>query len=814
MNELDRIESKTRLEEISELINEGRKQDAADLLDGVNWAKVQNVSSLLSAADMYEKIAKYEEARNLLEIAHERSPIGRMIIFKLAIASIRLNDLDNAQVYYDEFLEVAPHDSLKHILNFELSKAKGERDEVLITILEELKEADFSEEWAFELACLYHKAGQVDKCIFLCDEIILWFGEGPYVEKALEMKMLYRPLDKQQEDKYRRFKSADSAITEIRPSEFSGTGEILSHTIRIPEIDIKASEKFNTTNLQAEIKKNIEEIMQASEMGEVADNMDTIKGLVEDIPYLNLVEEKKDEHSLKKSDTQKIGELVRDRYQKYLSEEFDGQMSFYMPEEHPVESQVDGQMTIEEVMAEWEKTKRAAEATLSDAKEMELLQYKQRAIEEASLLLDRLIEVSPKLDAGVTPAQLLEEEYLSKNEDEDTKNDPVKSQKTFSIPKIAPEGTPEGAWEIPVISAEEAEHPETIEGMTEREEKLEDELIENPKDWEPPVLEDLIADVNNIMQEKIDEIEAEKRAELEAEKEKEKEVEPEDKEENKNEEEADVDLEDTIISAFEQEEDAVKIQKSLTDFEKEILSYFGYIKSMESSLCQSLTGLRERLNSGRKISAGHVVIIGRRGSGKTKLATDIIKILKEEIGKPAGPIGKISGSKLNEKDQKQLFEKIRGGALIIEEAGALEKDTIVSLTLMMEHDNSGILVILEDTKPQIEKVFNTDARFAKKFTEKITIPIMTIDELVNFAKVYAADNGYAIDEMGVLALYDRVNLSQQSDRPTCIIDVKDMVDDAIANQKIGKKGLFGLFGSKAVVEDGRPVLQEKDFQKD
>lgn len=810
---MDRTESKIRLDEISELIANGRIEDAENLLDGINWRKVHNVSSLLKASELYERIEQYEDAKELLEIAHERSPIGRMIIFRLAIVSIRLGELNEAKDYYDEFLEVAPHDSLKYIINFELSKAREESDLTLIAILEELRESDFSEEWAFELACLYHKTGQVDKCISLCDEIILWFGEGPYVEKALELKMLYRPLDTMQEDKYRKI----SGVTEIHSDEFEGTGEVLAHTIKIPEISIRTQEKFNTTNLQAEIKKNIEEIMQASEVGEVSENMDAIKDLVDEIPYLS-IDDDTDKEALKRSDTQKLGEMLRDRYKQYLSEEFDGQMSLYMPEETPEEPQVDGQMTIEEVMEQWEKTKRAAEATLSDAKELELLQYKERAIEEASRLLDRLIQVSPQLDAGILPSQLLKDEYLSRGEVPMTIPEPEielqieeePSPEHGAEPQIEEEPIPEPEAELQ-IEEEPTSEPEVEPRIEEEpisesdaEPQIEEEPTPEPEakpeieepvktgktfsipvidstgaeedSWEIPVItvdkEDLLSDSNF---------------------------------EEKNKEEEIPKIGDML----EQEE----IKTSLTPEEIGIFSYFSHVTGMETAICQLLTGVKTRIQTEGSVGYGNIIIQGRKGNGKTRLATNIIRALQNETGKPKGSVGKISGSKLNEKDIKQLFEKIKGGCLIIEGAGALEKETIVSLTLMMEHDRSGILVILEDTRINIEKLLNSDGRFAKKFTEKITIPVMTIDELVRFGKIYADENGYSIDEMGVLALYDKINLSQRIDNPTCIGDVKEIIDDAIANQKSGRhKGLFKIFGSKAQEDTDKPVLQERDFQ--
>ncbi|MBQ1607868.1 MAG: hypothetical protein II092_03280, partial [Lachnospiraceae bacterium] len=412
---MDKLEYSTRLDEIKRYVRQGKQDEALDLLDGTNWRKVHNVNILLKASELYEACGAYEEARELLEVAHERSPIGRMIIYRLALISIELKAIDEAKEYYDEFVEIAPHDSLKYIIKYKLNEAKGSDDQTLIAILEELRAHDLIEEWLFELACLYRKTTQVDKCIEICDEIALWFGDGPYVEKALEMKMLYHPLDKQQEDKYRHFQQRRDGITEIRPEEVAyGNGEILSHSITIPKVELKP-ERFNTVNLQAEIKKNIEEIMQATEAGEISENMEIIKNLVEEIPYLQVTGE------LPAEELENVGEeeaaepqSLNTKFQEYLAEEYDGQMSLYMPTQQVAERQIQGQLSIQDVMDNWEKTRRAAEAALQDAQQKDLERQKARALYEANQIMDRLVGAIPKLDAGVAPEELLKEEYLSK----------------------------------------------------------------------------------------------------------------------------------------------------------------------------------------------------------------------------------------------------------------------------------------------------------------------------------------------------------------------------------------------------------------
>lgn len=843
---MDRYEYKTKVDEIKELMRQGKQQEAVDIVDSMNWNRIHNVNALLSASSIYQEVGRMEDSKELLLLAHDRSPIGRMIIYHLALVSIQLNELGEAEEYYNEFVEIAPHDSLKYIIKYRLNKAKGADNSTLIGILEELKDREFLEEWSYELAYLYHKTAQVDKCIDLCDEIILWFGDGPFVERALELKMLYQPLDKMQEDKYRQFQQRKDGITEIRANEYVGSGEIIPRTITIPEIELPA-ERFNTVNLQAEIKKNIEEIMKATEAGEVSENMENIKMLVEEIPYLQVSE---DEPFEAVKPAKQDGSLLN-TFQEYLAEEYDGQMSLFVPEKAAAEVQVRGQMTIEDIMAEWEKTRRAAEAALEDAKQQEFENTKAQALKEATQIMDRLEDAIPRLDAGATPTDLLKQEYLAqepqesqercagqpedKTEQEESAKEEVSTKEEtsapqtadsrreqgFCIPKIAPEGKLEGVGlEIPIIP------PEEIQALM-GEKNVEVPAVTKPdapkdtKDWRPPMFKDKppasessqeadgmvneeakrIADgLDHMVQKEIDKLyqglEEEKLPEIQN-----VVLEPE--------EVASLVDEKVLEKAIENEMPPITLNRE----EKEIFSYFMPMKGMENSICQALTGARARLMNAQNSSAGNIIIQGGRGSGKSMLAKGLIKVLQKEIGRPNDNIGKIDGDKLNEKDLPMLFQKIAGGCLIVEKAGKISRETAVSLSLLMENDTTGILMILEDSRLDIERLMARNLEFAKKFTEKITVPVFTIDELVAFGKTYALEEGYVVDEMGVLAMYNRINLIQRLDHPTSLVEVKEIMDQAIDRaERPGIKGVFGRIGAKRYNEDGNLILREKDFE--
>ena len=412
---MDKYEYKLKLDQMKAFTAENNYKAAAEIADTINWHKIKNVNALIKAGEIYENVGRYEESRDILLMAYDRSPIGRMIIYRLAEVAIKMGNCEEARDYYQEFVEIAPHDNLKYVLRYEISKAEGADLQTLIGILEELKEQEYSEEWAFELACLYHKAGMSEKCIDACDELILWFGDGPYVERALELKMLYQPLTRQQEEKYRQFRLKKEGVVEVRPEDDLESGEIVSEPVQIPKVKL-SPERFNTQNLQDELRKNMVQIMEATDKEKVEDSMDTIKKLVEEIPYLQIPKEEplpQDTIEMPHIETDaEIDNSLKSNFKELLAEDYDGQISMYVPDKGATEPQVTGQMSIDEVLADWEKTKRAAETALEEAKQRKLESAKARALQEAGDIMERLVDVIPKLDSGLTPKDLLDEEYL------------------------------------------------------------------------------------------------------------------------------------------------------------------------------------------------------------------------------------------------------------------------------------------------------------------------------------------------------------------------------------------------------------------
>lgn len=807
---MDKYEYKLKLDEIKNLIAKKQYTEAAEIADSINWRKVRNVNALMKAGDIYAQIGRYDEAKEILLMAYDRSPIGRMIIYKLAEIAIKTKEFDEAQEYYDEFVEIAPHDNLKYILRYEMNKAKGAGLDVLIQILEELKEQEYTEKWAFELAYLYHQAGRSEECINACDELILWFGDGPYVEKALELKMLYQPLNRAQEDKYRQFKQRKDGIVEVRPEDYLESGEIIKEPVQIKPVTTNA-EKFNTVNLQEELARSMQQIMNATEKEEVADTMQGIKKIVEEIPYLQLPqdEEAQKERFADIPTDEEIDGSLKINFQEMLGEDYDGQMRMVVPEKSALEAQITGQMSIQDILEEWEKTKRAAEKALQEAEQQKLESAKAKALAEAGDIMERLADVIPQLDAGLTSKELLEKEYLGKLPEEEAgqlvanMNDILQqqidsiSQANAKIDEFLAAGVPGQNGELAVDAADAMEIPEGegIAAADEEEPAGTEEMTELSPEEELPeiVLPDDIAEevVATESEEVLPKIQLEPEAETE-----------DAKPEEKLPEIAEPDL----------DEDNIGERKPITHLSKEqkaIFTYFVPVSGMEPQICQAMEGSIEHLEKG--IKGGNILIQGARGSGKTVLATALVKAIQNEIGKPGKRVGKIDAVSLNQKNIPELLKKVAGGCLIIEKIGGISRETAVKLSLALEADDTGILVIAEDTREGITKAMGRDESFAKRFTEKITLPIFTSDELVSFAKSYAHELTYEIDEMAVLALYNRISNIQRLDRATTLTEVKEIVDEAIANSE--KFSIKKVFFSKKYKDDDYVILHEKDFEE-
>ena len=975
---MDKYEYNLKLDQMKTFLADENYEEAANIADSINWNKIKNVNALVKAGEVYEKAERYEDSKEVLLLAYDRSPIGRMIIYKLAEVAIKMGDFTAAEEYYEEFVKIAPHDNLRYVLRYNIKKNQGASYDELIPILEELKEQEYTEEWAYELAYLYHKNGDVDKCIDACDELILWFGDGPYVERALELKMCYQPLTKIQEEKYRKFRLEKEGYTEISAEEMERAGETVHAPVMIPKVDVN-TEKFNTVNLQEEIAKGMQQIIAATEKETVSDTMDNIKKIVEDIPYLQIPreEEKKQQETSHIETDEEIDGSLKINFQEMLGEESDGQISLVMDEKAQLEKQITGQMTIQDILEEWEKTRRAAEAALEEAKQRKLESAKARALIEAGDIMDRLNDVIPKLDAGVSPKELLEEEYLQGQDKEEIPilrnivpkkvvaddigipNQEISEEMAVPIPEVdlsnasamgmsgeidavpdmdmsgeinavpamdmsgeidaVPDMDMSGeidAAEIDMLSAQElgvsdmdiaddvnmsediaamdeievpeVEIPDDIampdgieaSDMTEisddisvsadieiPEDVQESESVEAPEDMQMPesveapedmkVPEVNISEIDISANDSLENFEVPKIdlsgidlsfGNMENTVDNQKSTIPETNipgEDNIKEDKISM-AETKRMPVIKQvprfsehkqatsrmpeikipeilmpedldksdEEPEIPVLEELTEEQKAVFSYFVPVKGMEDQLCKAISSLSAKLANKGSVGTGNLIIQGEQGCGKTVLATSLIKVLQMDGGYPKGKIGKIDAAALNNKDAQQMLKKVAGGCLIIEKAGDINRNTAVSLALLMAHDTNGTIIILEDTSKGIKKALTQDEGFAKLFSDKISVPIFTNDELVSFARSYSNELGYEIDEMAVLALYNRISNIQRLDQAATLTEVKEIVDEAIEREAHGGlKKAISILTAKRYTEDDKIVLTERNFEE-
>ena len=772
------------------LVAEGNYNAAAEIADSINWRKEKNVNLLVKAGDIYAKLKRYDEAKEILLMAYDRSPIGRMIIYRLAEISIKMKDLEEAEEYYNEFVEIAPHDNLKYVLRYKMSRANQADLPTRIAILEELKEAEYTEEWAYQLAYLYHQAGEIEKCIDTCDELILWFGEGVYVERALELKMLYQPLSKAQEDKYRSFRQRRDGLKEVYPREET--------SVRIPVVQ-ETVEKFNTANLQEELKKSMQQIMDATEKEAVDDTMDNIKKMVGEIPYLQMPnhEERAEETSEHIETDAEIDGSLRSHFQEMLSEDSDTR--YGMPDENGTgELQSGGQMSIEAVLSGWEKTRRAAQAALQRAQQQKLESAKARAMREAEDIMDRLADVIPKLDAGITPMQLMQKEHLQEetisNEEragryvadmnqilqqqidklkgearaeEETEHELMRKIKQAKpnfdeqiglrayVPtqfEHTPPETEPHFPEEPDLTAQTGDLPEVFSPQApkefeepeelraepgEKEEVSEEERLDtlaadflkrNRQDTDHP--EEEVAELSEDLTEEMRLAEAEfygvsveeleQSAGLKKPPEDET-VKPEAsliKQDTKEirAEEIEQALKETVpkqpqVTGKRQENEKKQPQQTkLTEEQKAVFSYFVPVAGMERQICEVLSHTTQRFAAGKASAEGNILIQGGAGCGKTVLAAALIKALQKEEKHLNGKVGKIDAGILNKKDLTKMLKKVAGGCLIIERAGGISRETAVKLSLLLEQDDSGVLVIMEDTRSGLDTALGQDLR--------------------------------------------------------------------------------------------------------
>lgn len=790
---VDKYEYKLKFEQMKALTAGGDYEAAAEIADTIHWRKVKNINLLIKAGDIYFKLKRFEDAKEILQMAYDRTPIGRMIIYRLAEIAVKMKNFEEAESYYNEFVEIAPHDNLKYVLRYKISKAKGADILTRIAILEELKDAEYTEEWAFELAYLYHKAGEYEKCIDVCDELILWFGDGIYVEKALELKLLHKPLTKPQEDKYLAYRQHRDGVKEVYPQE---------EAVQIPpEDELDPVEEFDKSVLQAEPEHEEPEPVKGPE-----DIMDLLADI---IPRFDTGAASADlaQEGVSLSDS----EPVQKRGRLHMDSRI----------RRPESRQSDAESEESDLLRKIKRAKPQFREQLGER------QYIPRRIRQPDISIPPEEEMPAEDETYVEqPAELsdfLDTENKSASDETISEGDMPYTQESVFFAENRKSYT-ERQQIIDSEGYEEFE-AEPDDPIPEEEDVSEEQPAQEEED-ETPAQEELRAaeaEFYGVPVELLPEESEEEQGSLVAEmlaRQDTKEIKAKQIEEALDKHAREMLIEDEVTEAIsvgsvvEPESESLPEITKLDDEMRDIFSYFVPVAGMESQICQVLTKTRDKF-TGRKSSAEENILIqGGRGCGKTILATRLVRALKKESQCKDVKIGNIDAEKLNQKDLAKLLDKISGGCLIIERAGEITRETAIKLSLLLENDDTGILVIMEDTRVGLEEALKKDEGFAKKFSQRIIIPVFTSDELVEFGNAYAHERDYEIDNMGVLALYNRISNIQRLDQPTTLIEIKDIIDEAIerAEKKSWKKA-FSILTSKRYSENDYIILREKDFEE-
>ena len=756
---MDKYEYRLKAEQIEKLAGKKDYETAAKIADTIDWRRVRSLDMLYVVSEVYEAMERYEDCMEILNIAYDRAPVGRMLLYKMTEIATKMHEFKEAINLYREFVKAAPHDQSRYILKYQIYRERGSSLEDQIQTLQEYKTHEYQERWAYELASLYAEAGMTEECVRECDELILWFSEGEYVTKAMELKMQYAPLTAAQQEKY------DKAMQpEEEPHDYKKT-EVAFH-----------DDKFSTVNLQAELAANLDEIL-----------LDGDDGI--DIPELPSDDEVKEEEPMEEVKTEESDDIELESLALDVPE-------IEEPEEEPEKEPEDIELeSLALDVPEIEESEEEPEKEPEDL-ELESLDLDIPEIEEPEDIpeIEKPEEKNP-LEDNLTE-QLTIPDVLAEWDSKRAKTEAMLKANAEKEEARKAKAMQETAELLKLISGESADIPEDVR-------KILNEIEEEKQAITPIVTEDDLP--QNIEEDdEAGEMIVEEIGDKQPE-----EVKLSQKEQIPSGSKNTIrDLERSL--AVQVTETAVK-SGYLTREQARLFTYFATVKGMSKQLSGLLKGAEP--SSHNNSSRGNLVITGPHGNGKTTLAIDIVRALQKDGRIEGRKLAKISGSKLNSKDAHEVLGKLKGGALIIESAGGLAEATLMALSLAMEGDTGGLLIILEGTSDEIQKIFRKNKNFASKFDYMVDVPIFSNDELVNFGKAYALENEYVFDEFAMLALYDKIGCKQTLDHDVSVAEVKEIIDQAIEHaEKGGFKSFFAKMTKQNVDEDGNHVLREQDFE--
>lgn len=820
---LDKEEFRIKLEEINKLVQNKDYKGAMNIVDSIDWRRVKNVRTLCVVGEIYAANGRYEDSKEIFLLAYHKASIGKNILYRLVEISLRMKNVDEATEFYEEYKQVAPNDSSQYILQYKIARVKNISLDEQIKILEEYKEHEFTEKWSYELAALYYKAGEKEKSLELCNEIILWFSEGKYVMKAYDLKQRMGELTGEEKAKYekqfvpklikpeeagnikkaeqdRPEDSEEEKDLEKETSEKSTEEEEQPEIIRIEK---NSRENDGAESIQDKISKGIRDIFGGArkkadeELNEEKESSEEVTETEEDqipeeiiktdstekepenVPELEAEPAKTGESPVinKQPESQKVNEDQEEK------EDFGKTMK--LPE-----------LKIPDSMKNMEPS---SAPKIEDIQKVDFAEMKKSGKEFN--LEDTILAAASAQGIEIPKEEPLKEESTKEEKPEEKEREDKKLSDDLEKPDFLTSDSfgdhievKAGDLKVPNIMPFEEEDDVTEEDLK----SAEEEFLHGPagkKDLNADYnLEDMDAPADqdeetiNVLQN------------------------PEDNEDLSEEEELERFIESIQPKDEKDPRDIIPREKILNDDEKQLFTYFVKIPGMREQLLNTLCDVQQAA-ADKTSRTGNIIVMGGKECGKTRLISGLIPAICKELNLEASKVAYVFADQINGKPIDQIFEKLSGGFLVIENANQLTQETVEMLDKAMEKETDGLTVIIEDEKIGMRKFIARYPKIVKKFTSMINIPVFTNDELVNFARVYTKENGYTIDQMGMLALYNLIGINQKEDQPMNIGAVKNLIDTAILKSQGGIRKFKRNISKKRIDRDGYIVLYEKDFSK-
>ena len=873
---MDKYEYRVKTEQMLDHLEKKEYQKAMDIAESIDWRRVKNASMLNTVSEIYEYNGEFKKGRDILFLAFDRAPGSRKIVYRLGTLALKIKDIREATDCYEEFVKLAPKDPNQYILKYKILRTQGAALSDQIAALEEFKKAEYIEKWAYELAKLYDEAGMTAECLEECDDLILWFSEGKYVYLAMELKMKYKPLTPLQQEKYdsrpgavkkqpEPVKQSESTLEEVDDENEYDEGseeEVQESTVQriddaqvqeIPPEPVPMQEEFEIP----------EEVTQADVVPEEV--VPEATAAVEETP---MYREEEPEASVETPEehTSAIKQVVTGATLEEALAQGVAVASGINIEEEAMKEREDeilanGQMMIDDILQKWEAKQKDHEEAIAKqkAKDEERLQKEReqariRQEEERKEVERKAAEAEARRKAEEEAARKAaeeearrkaEEEAARKAAEEEARRKAEEEARRAAEEEARRKAEEEAARKAEEEAADEKESERNTQRIPDDIVRLMEEMESENEDSEDEIYEEEFEDGPGMDEDFIEGIEDEldgldmNGSSFEEGDFDEGDFEEEDFDEEEIEDEDDT--EELEIEEPSEEEIQARIKKSkggvpfdtgfvvtgrydlsatseiglkagLTEEQKKLFSYFVPVRGMSEQIVEVLDNDRRAQREGTS-KTGNLLVIGRKGSGKTVLAVDIVKAIQKQRNLKQGKVAIVTGESLNKKELTNIIQKLRGGAIIIEHAGKLNSRTVKELNYLMEKKTGELLFVLEDQRKPLERLMTANPEFKKKFSSKLELPVFINDELVTFGQTYAKENGYKLDEMGILALYSRIDVMQREDHAVSVAEVKEIMDEAIAHsQKANVKHLARRVFGKGTDDSDRIILKEEDFK--